>query len=145
MESKGNFTMKELENSFGSNICRCTGYRPILEAFKKFAVDAPKEDRIMDVSKLAICKSKGKCCKDEEGWCMVNEDDAHMNKVKSIRLKDGKNWFKARVLQDIFDIFAKEGTDSYMLVGGNTAKGTNIISLFLSEFHVTGSDKSYNY
>ncbi|XP_026741596.1 xanthine dehydrogenase-like [Trichoplusia ni] len=128
MESKGNFTMKELENSFGSNICRCTGYRPILEAFKKFAVDAPKEDRITDVSKLAICNSKGKCCKDEEGWCMVNEDDAHMNKVKSIRLKDGKNWFKARVLQDIFDIFAKEGTDSYMLVGGNTAKGVSPIS-----------------
>ena len=30
-------TAKEIEDNFDGNLCRCTGYRPILDAFGKFA------------------------------------------------------------------------------------------------------------
>ncbi|KAJ8719963.1 hypothetical protein PYW07_012006 [Mythimna separata] len=128
LESKKNVTMLEVEQSFGSNVCRCTGYRPILEAFKRFAKDAPKEHRIMDIEDLQICKKSGKpcdksSCDDDDDWCVVGDDDLKDDQIKRIVLKDGRLWFKPRVLQDVFNILIHEGIGSYMLVAGNTAKG----------------------
>ncbi|KAI8438679.1 hypothetical protein MSG28_011097 [Choristoneura fumiferana] len=59
-------TEKQVEKSFGSNLCRCTGYRPILEAFKSFAVDPdPKViNKIKDIEDVdnLVCPKSGKKC-----------------------------------------------------------------------------------
>lgn len=119
--------MKEIEDSFGSNVCRCTGYRPILEAFKKFAKDAPKCDRITDIEDLQICKKTGKTCNkscdDDDDWCLISEEDIKGKTVKEIQLKDGRKWFKVFDVDHILPILERNGYDSYMLVHGNTAKG----------------------
>ncbi|CAG9788241.1 unnamed protein product [Diatraea saccharalis] len=127
LKSKQNLTMLDIEKSFGSNICRCTGYRPILDAFKKFATDAP-DKLIMDIEDLKICnktnKPCNKTCAGEEGdWHLVSESCVTQASKIELNLKDGKKWFKVYEISDIFDILKVEGDDSYMLVAGNTAKG----------------------
>ncbi|CAH0726812.1 unnamed protein product, partial [Brenthis ino] len=119
-------TMLEIEKAFGSNICRCTGYRPILEAFKKFASDAPHTLEIPDIEDLKICDKTGKTCYmkncEDSDWCFINKNELY-NKVKHINLKDHRDWYRVEVLSDIFKIWQERGEKSYMLVNGNTGKG----------------------
>ena len=43
-----------VEHAFAGNLCRCTGYRPILDAYKTFS---PVEGEVQ-----AVCPSTGKPC-----------------------------------------------------------------------------------
>ncbi|XP_022827163.1 xanthine dehydrogenase 1-like [Spodoptera litura] len=124
MESNNHLTMLDIEKSLSSNLCRCTGYRPILDSFKKFAVDAPTEDKIKSIKDLSICKKSNNCCRSfakENDWCMV-EDDVSAGKMMEIKLKDGKTWYTPTTLNEVLKLL-EENLESYMLVGGNTSKG----------------------
>ncbi|KAH9639142.1 hypothetical protein HF086_018210 [Spodoptera exigua] len=123
LQSKKHLTKLEIEKSFGSNICRCTGFRPILDAFKTFASDSSNTVEIPDIEDLRMCSKKNKPC-DNEDWCLISMSDFNKDgDILKINLKDGKVWYKAYRIADIFNVLKSEGSDSYKLICGNTAKG----------------------
>lgn len=137
--------MKEVENSFGGNICRCTGYRPILDAFKSVCIDAPPEltNKIQDIEdlyKVKMCKQTGrKCIGDcahihgdneeclEDDFVHVDEDGVEIVQCSifsplHLKLNGGTRWVKVTNLNGIFNIFEQmDNSTTYMLVAGNTA------------------------
>ncbi|XP_076300418.1 xanthine dehydrogenase [Lasioglossum baleicum] len=118
-------TMKEIENSFGSNICRCTGYRPILDTFKSFASDAPKElvkelHDIEELYKIKICKKTGEPCTNGFNGCATSDPNAD-TKI-DIKL-DGAEFRKVLSVDSLFEVFQNNPDASYVLHGGNTAHG----------------------
>ncbi|XP_065093510.1 xanthine dehydrogenase-like [Ochlerotatus camptorhynchus] len=64
-------SMKELEVAFQGNLCRCTGYRPIIEGYKTFTQE-------FGVAQNGVCAMGDKCCKNRNGesnGCGVEVDD----------------------------------------------------------------------
>ncbi|KAJ8925555.1 hypothetical protein NQ315_009395 [Exocentrus adspersus] len=110
LNESGPKTEQEIEDSFSGNICRCTGYRPILYAFRKLAVDSKE---FIDIEDLKPCK-RDKCINDCKGKCSK----------KSYEIKeDPFRWIKVYKLSEVLLLLKAIGTNNYMLVAGNTAKG----------------------
>lgn len=116
-------TMQQVENSFGGNICRCTGYRPILDAFKSLATNSCIVDDIEDLT-LDTCKIKGDGkCSSEKKFNKKCRFRSHFS--LEINVDDEPIWLKPANLHDLLKIFTTKTLKSeYMLVAGNTAHGT---------------------
>lgn len=111
--------MKEVENYFGSNICRCTGYRSILTAFKSLASDADAEivGEFPDMEDFEEnCKTDKRCMDQCKTPCrkLMMQTKITINSSK---------WYKVYNIKEIFDIFRMNSKETYMLVGGHTARG----------------------
>uniref|UniRef100_A0A0K8S633 Xanthine dehydrogenase n=2 Tax=Lygus hesperus TaxID=30085 RepID=A0A0K8S633_LYGHE len=127
MESNPTMSMEDIENSFGGNICRCTGYRPILDAFKSFAVDAPNHlvNKLKDIEDLHFPKPTKTCdgtsCGNKCGT-IVCPPKAPKTRV-FLNLKGGESWYRPVAVKEIFELFDMIGDASYQFVVGNTGHG----------------------
>ncbi|XP_032764501.1 xanthine dehydrogenase/oxidase-like [Rattus rattus] len=76
-------TVEEIENAFQGNLCRCTGYRPILQGFRTFAKVSGALEWGQPTREAGTCKkysgkdakdlrSTGK--KDEASQCLPTRD-----------------------------------------------------------------------
>ncbi|XP_026467610.1 indole-3-acetaldehyde oxidase-like [Ctenocephalides felis] len=120
IEEDTNLTMNEIENSFGGNICRCTGYRPILDAFKSLASDAEWAvlDKIPDIEDLDI---ENNCPK----LSSIRQDMySYKNGQNHLRTEiDDVVWYKVFSVKSILNIMQRHQGAPLMLVAGNTAQG----------------------
>ncbi|XP_059485744.1 xanthine dehydrogenase-like [Neocloeon triangulifer] len=114
-------TMAEVENAFGGNLCRCTGYRSILDAFKALAKDATPmmKKQCADIEDMyKICSKTGLAC---SGSC---KKDSNFEEIvpKSVKIP-AANWYKVTTLNDLFSVITSLGATVYQLSAGNTAEG----------------------
>ena len=114
--------MEEVENSFGGNICRCTGYRPILTAFKSLCGDVNREllGQYPDIEDLVVCQRE-KC-----GWEYIEKCDEMVKVPTYALLKNSSKWIKVHTLRDLLKTMRSFTSSTYRLVAGNTAQGNSI-------------------
>ncbi|KAL5509791.1 hypothetical protein EMCRGX_G005217 [Ephydatia muelleri] len=101
-------TKQEIEDNFDGNICRCTGYRPILEAMKTFAVDS--DIAWIDIEDLSTtCPRTGKPC---HGLCKAH-----------VRGPTDPVWYRPSTLTDVLTIIQNNPGSKVKLLVGDTGKG----------------------
>lgn len=93
----------EVERSFGGHVCRCTGYRPILDAFKSFAGDADpalaaRAPSLPDMEDLSRGCGPG-------DWCVIGAGAAAAGAAGVVALRgDRHRWYKAYTVKDVFTV-----------------------------------------
>lgn len=119
MEANGDqLRMEVIEKSFGGNICRCTGYRPILDAFKSFGADDVDVENAND----ACCSFRWAKHQHRPHLSIetATEENGSLMKFEAGSL----TWLRPMKLQDLLNIVnGIKDVESYTLVAGNTAHG----------------------
>eukprot|EP01117_Protostelium_nocturnum_P009312 TRINITY_DN3335_c0_g1_i3.p1 TRINITY_DN3335_c0_g1~~TRINITY_DN3335_c0_g1_i3.p1 ORF type:complete len:1378 (-),score=549.37 TRINITY_DN3335_c0_g1_i3:123-4256(-) len=144
LENNPNPTPKNVEDHFDGNLCRCTGYRPILDAFQSFAKTITPSS-----PSTSSCTAFGLELKDIEEWKAPSNSNythkslfspssctndcnncshAHSCGEKANELvfeSNGKKWIKANTLKQAIDAVRQATTSgqSYRLIVGNTSTG----------------------
>ncbi|MES2790495.1 MAG: molybdopterin cofactor-binding domain-containing protein [Planctomycetota bacterium] len=114
-------TKAQIESIFDGNICRCTGYRPILTGMKTFAVDWSAEDE----------QQRMNCLPDDD--CTLQEickqvqipfpDDAKTGPIP-VEVSNGqKTWFTPTTLEELYSLLRKTHSKPLTLVSGHTSFG----------------------
>lgn len=126
LQEKPAATQQEIENSFGGNFCRCTGYRPILHGLRTLAsdYDASKDNSqkcLIDPS-FAIPKADRQARID-----LTVLPDASRTPRTLRFFGAGVEWHRPATLADVQrlkkEFVGRAGREHVKLVFGNTAAG----------------------
>jgi xanthine dehydrogenase/oxidase len=112
-------TRREVEDAFDGNLCRCTGFRPILHAMKTFARDHDREEDRHTLD----------CTVDEAEKVPYASHPFHFPDALKEPPRplffhhDGYRWFRPVVLSDVYRIKGEHADERVRLVVGNTSIG----------------------
>ncbi|OQV18343.1 Xanthine dehydrogenase [Hypsibius exemplaris] len=118
-------TKQIVEDSFDGNMCRCTGYRPILDAFKTFASDSkPACHAVVDLEDISgqgpgvKCPTTGETC---FGTC-PKPHESQMAITNPINLQ-AASWDQPKTLTELYSRMAALAGKRLFLVAGHTSPG----------------------
>ncbi len=113
-------TKKEIEDAFDGNLCRCTGYRPILTGMKTFASDWSKADET----------DRMPCYEDHVSEAQLPADVAipfpkeARGPAEPVSVHgDGQEWRTPISLNELAEILTSHRGQKIRLVHGNTSYG----------------------
>ncbi|KAL6636782.1 hypothetical protein ACP70R_024354 [Stipagrostis hirtigluma subsp. patula] len=127
-------TASEAEKAVSGNLCRCTGYRPIVDACKSFAADVDLEDlglncfwkkgdQPADVSKLPGYSSGAVCTFPE---FLKAEIKSSVDQAKGAPVAvSGDGWYHPKSIEELHRLFDSNWFDenSVKIVASNTGSG----------------------
>eukprot|EP00268_Persea_americana_P065659 TRINITY_DN880_c1_g2_i1.p1 TRINITY_DN880_c1_g2~~TRINITY_DN880_c1_g2_i1.p1 ORF type:complete len:1016 (-),score=186.62 TRINITY_DN880_c1_g2_i1:301-3348(-) len=112
MFDKSQPTAQEIEDQIDGNLCRCTGYRPIFNAFH--SPSCAGSQFICHINKTNSCRSHA----------MDIEDISRSLPIRLMISEEDVVWVRALVLKDVYDILrTNSGKRKVRLVRGNTSTG----------------------
>nr|KAG5714257.1 hypothetical protein BaRGS_018474 [Batillaria attramentaria] len=126
---------QEVEDNFDGNICRCTGYRSILDAMKSFAVDTQVPGGgIIDIEELnkKLCPRTGQPCNDKNGHPAESggskrpgaKDSRKATGFSGLHIAMPKaQWYRPTSLQELGGVLRWAKDARVRLLFGNTSTG----------------------
>ncbi|CAL5089863.1 unnamed protein product [Urochloa decumbens] len=126
--------VSEAEKAFSGNLCRCTGYRPIVDACKSFASDVDLEDlglnifwkkgdKNPDVSELPSYTLGGGVCTFPD--FLKSEIKSSVDYLKDACLAaSGEGWYHPKSIKEYYQLInSRSFSDSVKVIVGNTSTG----------------------
>ncbi|XP_055348686.1 uncharacterized protein LOC129595643 [Paramacrobiotus metropolitanus] len=117
----GSLTKRDVEDSFDGNICRCTGYRPILDAFKSFAsmgvssgvVDIENSDAV-----VALCRKFAHTATNDK-----SRAEYYVRQQCKATRDFAPPWYAPATLNDLYKLLPQLTSQNVYYVVGHTGKG----------------------
>ncbi|CAL5222937.1 g5372 [Coccomyxa viridis] len=120
---------EQMEKALDGNLCRCTGYRPILDACKSFVKDV--EDLGLHDSTTDRCRVSAKTSLPDDikmpSWLKAyNKNKAAAGTIKQIS-GAGQTWAVPNTLAQLMDVLKApskaSGKEQLRIIAGNTGSG----------------------